>query len=124
MADGQLFGVLFESLCMHDLSVYTSVFPDAGPDSLHYYRDSDGLEVDAIIELKDGRWAAVEIKLGENKFDDAAKSLLRLRSKVLSNPLAKNQEPSFMAVLVGAGRYARQDKDTGIYIIPVTALGA
>ena len=91
---------------------------------LHYYRDSDGLEVDAIVELKDGRWGALEIKLGENKFEDAAKSLLRLRSKVLSNPLSNNQEPTFMAMLVGAGEFARQDKETGIYIIPITALGA
>ena len=124
LEEGQLFGVLFESLCMHDLAVYSSVLPGAGLEPLHYYRDSDGLEVDAIIELKDGRWAALEIKLGENKFEDAAKSLLRLRSKVLSNPMSNNQEPTFMAVLVGAGEFARQDKETGIYIIPITALGA
>ena len=124
LEEGQLFGVLFESLCMHDLAVYSSVLPGAGLEPLHYYRDSDGLEVDAIIELKDGRWGAFEIKLGENKFEDAAKSLLRLRSKVLSNPLSNNQEPAFLAVLVGAGEFARQDKETGIYIIPITALGA
>lgn len=122
--EGQLFGVLFESLCMHDLAVYSSVLPGAGPEPLHYYRDSDGLEVDAIIELKDGRWAAIEIKLGDNKFEDAAKSLLRLRSKVMSNPFANNPEPVFMATIVGAGEYIRQDKETGIYIIPITALGA
>ncbi|MCR5649875.1 MAG: DUF4143 domain-containing protein [Lachnospiraceae bacterium] len=124
LEDGQLFGILFESLCMHDLAVYSSVLPNAGLNPLHYYRDSDGLEIYAVIELKDGRWGAIEIKLGENKFDDAAKSLLRLRSKVLSNPLADNKEPAFMAVIVGAGEYARQDKETGIYVIPVTSLGA
>lgn len=122
--DGQLFGILFESLCIHDLAVYTSVLPEAGSESLHYYRDSDGLEVDSIIELKDGRWAAIEMKLGDNKFEDAKQSLLRLRSKVLANPLAKNREPSFMAMLVGACEYARQDKSTGIYVIPITSLGA
>ncbi len=123
ISDGQLFGVLFESLCMHDLAVYSSLLPDAGKEPLHYYRDSDGLEVDAIIELKDGRWAAFEIKLGENKYKEAVESLERLRSKVVANPCARNPEPSFMAVIVGSGEYARQDKDSGIYIIPITALG-
>jgi len=124
LQDGQLFGVLFESLCMHDLLVYTSVMPDAGKEAVHYYRDSDGLEVDAIIELRDGRWAALEIKLGENKVDEAAAALLRLKAKVAANPAARNPEPTFLAVLVGAGEYARYDREKGIYIIPITALGA
>ena len=124
MEEGQLFGVLFESLCIHDLAVYTSLLPDAGPDSLRYYRDSDGLEVDAVIELQDGRWAAFEIKLGENKTEEAAKALNRLKDKILLNPAAKNRRPEFLAVLVGAGEVARFDKEKGVYIIPITALGA
>ena len=122
--DGQLFGVLFESLCIHDLCIYASVLPDAKADPVRYYRDADGLETDAVIELRDGRWAAFEIKLGDNKFDEAAASLLRLKRKIALNPAAENPEPEFMAVLVGAGEYARRDKETGIYIIPITALGA
>ena len=122
--DGQVFGVLFESLCMHDLISYASVLPGAQANPVAYYRDSDGLEADAIIELRDGRWAAFEIKLGENKFQEGAASLMRLKSKIALNPGAENPEPSFMAVLVGAGEYARQDKETGIYIIPLSVLGA
>ena len=124
LSEGQIFGLLFESLCLHDLSVYASLLPNIGDSPLYYYRDSDGLEVDAIIELNDGRWAAFECKLGENKVEDAAKSLNRLKNKVLLNPAAKNREPEFLAVLVGAGELARYDKDLGIYIIPITALGA
>ena len=120
LEDGQLFGVLFESLCIHELSVYASVLPGA---NVFYYRDSDGLEADAVIELRDGRWAAFEIKLGENRFREAAASLKRLKDKVALNPAAENPEPVFTAVLVGAGEYARYDKETGIYIIPITALG-
>ena len=120
LEDGQLFGVLFESLCIHELSVYASVLPGA---NVFYYKDSDGLEADAVIELRDGRWAAFEIKLGENRFREAAASLKRLKDKVALNPAAENPEPVFMAVLVGAGEYARYDKETGIYIIPITALG-
>ena len=122
--DGQLFGVLFESLCIHELSVYASVLPGIGTSPVYYYRDSDGLEADAVIELRDGRWAAFEIKLGENKFGEGAASLNRLKAKIARNPAARNPEPVFMAVLVGAGEYARYDKETGVYIIPVSALGA
>ena len=123
IVDGQLFGLLFESLCIHDLLVYVSAMPEAAPDALVYYRDSDGLEADAVIELRDGRWGALEIKLGENKAGDGIRSLVRLRNKVASNPAARNPEPSFLAVLVGSGEVARQDKETGVYIIPITVLG-
>lgn len=124
MDDGQLFGVLFESLCIHDLSVYASIMPDAGADHLRFYKDSDGLEVDAVLELRDGRWAAFEIKLGENRIDEAAKALNRLKAKVLLNPAARNRTPEFLAVIVGAGEAARYDRDRGVYVIPITALGA
>ncbi len=124
LLDGQLFGLLFESLCIHDLSVYASLLPNIGDTPLYYYRDSDGLEVDSIIELNDGRWAAFEIKLGENKVEEAAKTLKRLKNKILLNPLAKNREPEFLAVIVGAAELARYDKTLGVYIIPITALGA
>lgn len=123
IADGQLFGLLFESLCLRDLAAYTSVLPEAGPDALHYYRDSDGLEVDFVIELRDGRWGAFEVKLGENKAREGATALNRLRRKVAANPSARNPEPSFMAVLVGAGEFARHDPEEDVYVIPLTSLG-
>lgn len=124
IADGQLFGLLFESLCMHDLAVYASALPGAPADPLHYYRDSDGLEVDAVIELRDGRWAAFEVKLGENQVESAAASLGRLAQKVAANPAARNPSPEFLAVVVGAGEYARYDRDLGVYVLPITCLGA
>lgn len=122
--DGQLFGLLFESLCMHDLSVYASVLEGAQADPVHYYRDSDGLEVDAVIELRDGRWAAFEVKLGENQTGEAAASLRRLARKVAANPAARNPAPEFLAVLVGAGEYARFDRELGVYVLPITCLGS
>ena len=122
-ADGQLFGLLFESLCMHDLAVYASELDGAQAEPLRYYRDSDGLEVDAVIELRDGRWAALEIKLGETQVEQAAESLKRLTRKVAANPAARNRAPEFLAVLVGAGEYARFDSERGVYVIPITSLG-
>ena len=107
---------------MRDLRVYASVLPGAGKDALRYYRDADGLEVDAIIELTDGRWRAIEVKLGSNKVDQAAHALMRLRDKIASNPAARNPEPSFLAVLVGKTDYAYRTTE-GVFVVPVTKLG-
>lgn len=123
IGDGQLFGMLFESLCVHDLAIYASTLDKAPASPLRYYRDADGLEVDAILELRDGRWAAFEIKLGENKVPEAAKNLNRLKRKISANPAARNPEPEFLAVLVGAAELARYDKENGVYVIPITMLG-
>lgn len=124
LADGQLFGVLFESLCYHDLAVYASLLPGSGTMPLRYYADADGLEVDFIVELRDGRWAAFEVKMGESKVEAAAKSLNRLRAKIAANPAARNKEPEFMAVLVASAPYARRRKEDGIYVIPLATLTA
>lgn len=118
----QLFGQVFEEMCLRDLRVYASALPGARPDSLRYYRDSDGLEVDAIIELRDGRWGAIEIKLGANKAAEAEASLLRLRDKVAANTAARNPEPSFMLVLVGKTDFAYR-LPSGVVVAPLTSLG-
>ncbi len=118
----QVFGQLFEELCLRDLRVYTSALQKSHPDSLRYYRDSDGLEVDAIIELQDGRWGAIEIKLGVNKVKEAERSLLRLRDKVAANQAARNPEPSFMLVLVAKTDYMYQ-LPSGVIVAPITELG-
>ena len=124
LKDGQLFGLLIESLCIHDLSVYVSALPKSYGGSLRYYADADGLEVDAIIELTDGRWAAIEIKMGESKVEDAAANLIRVARKVAANPAARNPKPSFMAVLLGKGTMARRRRSDGIYVIPIDTLGS
>ena len=123
LKDGQLFGRLFEELCLRDLRVYASCMDSAWPDSVRYYRDSDNLEVDAIIELRDGRWAGIEIKLSENKVAEGVNNLLRLKNKIALNPMAQNPEPSFLAVLVGNTEFCRMTPE-GVYIIPCTSLTA
>lgn len=120
----QLFGLLLESLCIHDLSVYAEIMPDASSSPLRYYSDADGLEVDAIIELRDGRWAGIEIKLGENKVEEAVRNLNRLRRKVAANSAARNPSPAFMAVLLGKGAFARYLDDEDVYVIPIECLCA
>ena len=122
LSDGQTFGLLFESLCIHDLRVFASCLPGAYPGSMHYYGDSDGLEVDIVIELRDGRWAALEIKLGETKVPDGIKNIERLRKKVASNPAARNPQPVFSAIVTATSPFCRYDADHDVYVFPITAL--
>lgn len=119
----QVFGQVFEQMCLRDLRVYASAMVDAADEPLRYYRDADGLEVDAIIELRDGRWGAVEVKLGANKVGDAVGNLAALRRKVASNPAARNPDPSFMMALVGVADYKYQTPE-GVYVVPITELTA
>ncbi len=118
----QVFGQLFEELCLRDLRVYASALPGVGSDALRYYGDADGLEVDAIIELRDGRWGAFEVKLGQNKIDQGIHALTRLRNKIKANPTARNPDPSFLAVLVGKTDYAYRTPE-GVFVVPITKLG-
>jgi predicted AAA+ superfamily ATPase len=119
----QTFGRLFEVLCVRDLNVYLSSNPDTADAKLRYYRDDYGLEVDVIIELLDGRWGAIEIKLSEDKVASGVSNLLRLKGKVLANPLSQAKGPSFMAVLVGRTSYARTTPE-GVFVLPITCLTA
>lgn len=121
--DFQTLGLLFETLCMRDLRVYTSSCAALGENTVRYYKDDYGLEVDAIIERSDGAWGAIEIKLSENKVNEGINNLLRLREKVLANDKTATREPSFLMVLVGRAQYARKSPE-GVYIVPITCLGA
>jgi predicted AAA+ superfamily ATPase len=117
----QLFGNLFEELCIRDLRIYAASMSSALPEPLYHYRDSDDLEVDAIIELRDGRWGAIEIKLSEDKVEKATENLVRLKNKILLNKAASNTPPSFMAVIVGRTDFQRITEE-GVYVIPITSL--
>lgn len=113
LLDPESFGFLFESLCTRDMRIYAQV----NDGEIFHYRDKDNLEVDMIVSLHDGRWAPVEVKLGEHRIDEAAESLLRLRNKVDTSRIG---EPSFMMVLTG-GRYAYKRPD-GVLVVPLGCL--
>ena len=101
LGDMQTLGMLFENLVLRDVRVFLSTY--GGVDnSVHYFRDEKGLEVDLIVE-HDGRWGAIEVKLSDAKADDGARNLKALERKVLSNPAAQNAAPAFLAVVVGKG---------------------
>jgi len=118
----QTFGLLFETLCIRDLRVYTSASAMLGEDTLRYYKDDFQLEVDAIIERRDGAWGAIEIKLSEDKVQEGINNLLRLKEKVMNNKISQPREPSFLLVLLGRSKYARVSPE-GVYIAPITCLG-
>lgn len=113
LRDLETFGFLFESLCTRDLRIYTQV----NDGEIFHYRDKNDLEVDLIISLHDGRWAPVEVKLGEHQIEEAAANLIKLKNKVDTSRIG---EPSFMMVLTG-GQYAYRRPD-GICVVPLGCL--
>jgi uncharacterized protein len=114
MGDMNLLGFLFESLVVRDLRVYAQ----AADAHVLQYRDSRGLEVDAIVQTADGRWAAFEIKLGRGQVDAAAASLHKFVGQI---DTARSGAPATVGVIVGTGYgYVRED---GITVIPIGALG-
>lgn len=117
MGDLETLGFLFEALCERDLLVYIG----ASGGRLYHYRDGNDREIDAIVELPDGRWGAIEVKLGANQIDAAAASLLRMRDVFKAEPRATT--PAFLAVVCGMSSFAYTRPD-GVMVVPITALRA
>jgi predicted AAA+ superfamily ATPase len=111
--DFEYFGFLFEALCARDVRVYAQ----RNDGEVYHYRDKSNLEADMIVQLRDGRWGAVEVKLGQKQIDEAAANLLKLKEKIDTD---KMREPSFLMVLTG-GQYAFRRKD-GVLVVPVGCL--
>lgn len=115
LADLEAAGHHFESLVLRDLRVYAQ----AAGATFSAWRDSQtGAEVDAVLELPNGRWAAFEFKLGEAAADTAAASLLRFAEKVDAD---RHGAPLALVVVTG-GRFAYRRAD-GVVVVPITALG-
>jgi len=99
---------------IRDLRVYAQ----AADARVYHYREKDGLEVDAIVETADGRWAAFEIKLGESRIAEGHKNLLRLKDRLATSDHGK---PAALAVIVPGGYGYCQPDEPGI--IPINTLG-
>jgi len=113
LKDFNTFGLLFESLCIRDLRIYSQSIGG----NVYHYRDKTELEVDAIVSLHDGRWGAIEIKLGQKQIEIASENLLKLKEKVDEE---KMQPPSFLMVLTGNG-FAIKQKN-GVLVVPIGCL--
>ena len=107
------FGLLFESLCIRDLRIYA----DSLDGNVYHYRDAKGIEVDAIIQLRDGRWGAVEVKMGAGDIEKAAENLINFKANVNT---AIMLEPSFLMVLT-ATETAFKMKN-GVWVVPLACL--
>lgn len=108
--DFETFGFFFESICTRDIRIYANTLGG----EVYHYNDSSGLEIDLIIELSDGRWAAIEVKMGENEVDKAASNLLKLAADI------KSLKPSFLMILTNTQMaYQRQD---GVFVVPIGVL--
>lgn len=113
--DLNTFGFIFECLCVRDLRVYAQ----ASDGTVYHFRDKTGLECDAVVHLRDGRYGLVEVKLGGDKLiDEGAKNLLALKSRI---DTSKMKEPSFLMVLTGVGDFAYRRTD-GVLVVPVGCL--
>lgn len=110
--DLNTFGFLFESLVYRDLKIYMDYLNG----NVYHFRDNvTGLEIDSILEFEDGEYAAIEIKLGFNGFKDAKESLLKFQEQMV-------KKPKFMCAICGYNDSIVKDKESGIYIVPLTAL--
>ena len=107
--------LFFESMCIRDLRVYADVLEG----SIYHYRDSKGLECDAVLHLRNGSYGLIEIKLGgEKNIEEGAKNLKRLAAKI---DTTKMKAPSFLMILTGTTKYAIRRED-GVYVVPIGCL--
>lgn len=115
LRDLESFGLFFEDMAVRDLKIYAGTL---GGEVLHY-RDNAGLECDAVVHLEDGRWGAIEIKLGGDELIEAgATSLKTLKAKIEEK--SDEKSPSFLLVLTAVGgAYQRED---GVYVASINYL--
>lgn len=113
--DLESFGLFFEDFAVRDLSIYANAIGG----TVSHYRDNTGLECDAVLHLEDGRWGAIEIKLGgEDLIEYGAKSLKTLRNKIAGK--SEEKAPAFLMVLTAVG--GAYQRDDGVYVAPITML--
>ena len=115
MDDLKTFGFLFETLVARDLRTYAA----ANDGKVSHYRDKSGLECDAVMHLRDGRYGLIEVKIGgEALIADGLKKLNRLSSEIDTKTM---KEPAFRMIVVAEGEYAYEESD-GTLICPIGCL--
>lgn len=115
LGDLNTMGLLFETMCVRDLRV----FADALDGQVYHYRDKLGLECDAVIHLRNGRYGLVEIKLGGDRLiEEGVSTLHALAAKIDTD---KMKHPSFLMVLTAVGKFAYRRED-GVYVVPIGCL--
>ncbi len=113
-SDLNTFGFMFESLVERDLFIYAQAMKA----KLYHYQDYKGNQIDSIIELEDGNYIAIEIKLGLNKAEEGAANLFKICNEIEKSG---GKPPLIKCVIYGIGNAAYKNKD-GVYIFPITTL--
>lgn len=113
--DLETMGLVFESLCIRDLRTYA----EANLGKIYHYRDSTGLECDAVMHLRNGSYGLIEIKLGGESWINAGAETLKTLNDRLDT--TKMKKPSFLMVVTGVGDIAYRRED-GIYVVPIGCL--
>lgn len=112
LKDMYTLGFMYEALVERDLRVYMEYLDG----ELFHFRDNvTKLEVDSILEFADGEYAAIEIKLGSHQINEAKANLMKYYNLT-------TKKPKFMAIICGTVSAVVKDPETGIYILPITAL--
>lgn len=115
IADLNTFGFIFETMCIRDLRI----FADALDGKVYHYRDKSGLECDAVVHLRNGKYGLIEIKLGGDMLiEEGSVNLKKLADKIDTD---KMNRPSFLCVLTATGDYAYRRND-GVYVVPIGCL--
>ena len=120
LKDFKTFGFLFENLVLRDLRAYSHRLGGR----LSYYRDRYGLEADAVLHLRDGRYALIEVKLGSDEIEAGAEHLLEIRRLIVERNKTESQCPLripdvMMVITGGAEAYTRND---GVHVVPISAM--
>ena len=118
--DLKAFEFIFETLCIRDLRVYSSSIGG----TVSYYHDRYGLEADAVLHLRDGRYALIEIKLGSNEIEEGAAHLNEIEKLVaeynVNEMQAPLRSPDLKIILTGTPfGYKREDS---VFVIPIGCL--
>jgi len=110
----EFFGFLFESMVLRDLLTYVDSFGA----KLYHYQDYGNNEMDAVIELENGDWCGIEIKLGANQIDEVASNLIKINSSIIKE---HGKSAKALCVICGLSN-AAYHRDDGVYVVPITSL--
>lgn len=111
--DLKTMGFFFEAMCIRDLRV----FAEALNGKVYHFRDKSGLECDAVIHLRNGRYGLIEIKLGgKSLIDEGAATLNSLEAQI---DTTRMKSPSFKMILTAIGEHSYRRPDDGIYVVPI-----
>ena len=118
--DYKTLGFLFESLVLRDLRVYSSAYDG----HISYYNDRYGLEADAVLRLGDGRYALIEIKLGQTEVEEGAEHLNKIERLIKEYNEKETQVPlrlPDLKIVITGTQYGYKRED-GVFVIPIGCL--